>query len=142
MSNDGSRNCRTDPDFPTVTRLINTASANLATCGERVRESTAAIQRSCETPGVKGADHRNLLCSKMQELKRLTAFCDIAAVRLMDLGKQIRNGDSQEKSLLELLTVCRSIADQLQCQERDARSILNHLREKCMPGAATGAEGR
>ena len=123
MANVGGKNGGTASEYPVVTRRINTAAANLAACGDSVRESTAVIQRSCETPGA----HRSLPRSKIQELKRLSGFCDIAAVRLMDVGKRIRDDLTKEESLVELFDICRSIVGQLQSQQRGARHILNLL---------------
>ena len=125
---------------PDLRRRLNTACAHLSAWGLGVRESTEAILHSWREAGAKGLAHQDLLRAKTADLKRLSILCDLASERLLNLGDL-----GQEKAMRELVAVSRFIADQLRCEEAEARRVLSILRDSHLadrPGAGgDSAEG-
>ena len=116
------------PGTAETTRLVNTAAANLTACAEGVRESIQAILRSFDTPGSLGAERRERLDCKVREFENLADLCDQQAERLANAGMKVCRDHDQEGALAELTAVGQFIADQLQSERGNARSLLSDLR--------------
>ena len=121
-------------------RELNTACARLSTCGQGLRESTHTILDSFRAAGTRGSACQDLLRAKTEDLRRLSMLCDVASERLLNLGDQVPDDMGQEKAMCELVAVSRFVADQLRCEEAEARCVLSVLRDSrpADPGRAGG----
>jgi len=109
-------------------QAVNSAIANLSTCGASVQNLIAAILELRASDGSEEPTPRdNLLRGKVDDLKNLSVLCDNGVKRLSRLATKLSDDCSQQEVFAEVTGISRFISDQLQSEKVDIRRVLSTM---------------
>jgi len=108
--------------------FINTAET-ITACGEDIRKATETLMLYCQIPGTKGEMYKDMLFSKIEDMKRLYVLFNRASRRFLDSAEELKEGKIKEKIINGLLVYGIFFIDQLESEEEGAIRLLKILRE-------------
>ncbi len=108
--------------------FINTAET-ITACGEDIRKSTETLILYCQIPGTKGEMYKDILFSKIEDMKRLYILFNSASKRFLDSAEELKEGKTKERILNGILVYGIFLIDQLKSEEEGSIRLLKVLRE-------------
>lgn len=109
-------------------RMANTAAAQLCDCSQQAINALRSLKDAVEhKPGVVG-NQKEVFQLAITEMARLRRYCDMAAIQLLSRLPQPESTQVSAEQLSRVLSLCRSIQDQIETQQDVASRIAKVLK--------------
>jgi len=115
-------------DRENIVRDLMDAVQSMTTCENDVKEATEKIEKSFGVQGTIGEDHKSLLLTKIEGLKRLAGLYRVASEKYECAAERVAGGVSEEEVLAELLPYNISFNDQMSSEINCYEKILIMLK--------------
>mgnify|MGYP000358972029 FL=1 len=111
-----------------IIRDLMDAVQSMSICENDVNKVTETIKKSCNTEGTIGADHKSLLMTKIEGLKRLAGLYKSASEKYENAAERVACGVPEEEVMAELLPYNVSLNDQMESEQKCYEKVLSMLK--------------
>ena len=115
-------------DEENIVQMLMKTARNMDVYGRKTQKEAERIVKSCHKPGTKGEEHKLLMLTSADGMKRLAELYWTAAKRYKSAAIKLKGGATYENVLSELNSYGVFLNDQIKSEQDGFKRILRILR--------------